>query len=262
MPVIDVVGAILRRDRAVTIAGLCLAIGLAWIYLILMPMPDNGMGGMVMLEPMPVAWTVYYALLMFVMWVVMNAAMMLPGAAPAILLVAALARHQDARGKAPVSAGAFALGYLAVWTGFSALAVALQWRLDQMALMDSNIAMASVKLAGTLLVAAGVYQWTPLKRTCLTHCRSPLDVITRYWLPGRVGALSAGVRHGLYCAGCCGFLMALLFVGGVMNLAWVAAVSVLVLGEKLAPGGQLLSWLIGVGLVIWGSLVLFNAVGV
>jgi len=148
------------------------------------------------------------------------------------------------------------LGYLAVWTSFSLAAAALQWVLDQMAMLTAGMTVASAVIAGSIVAAAGVYQWTPLKRACLTHCRSPIDAIAHYWRPGAFGAFSAGARHGLYCLGCCGVLMALLFAGGIMNLAWIAGITVLVLAEKVAPGGRILSRVIGAALAVWGGLTI------
>ncbi len=252
--------ALLRRDRVVTIGALGVAIALAWTYLLVMPIPDNGMAGMTMMEPMAMPWTAGYALVMVAMWALMMAAMMLPGAAPTILLVSTLARQQEARGQAPMQAGIFASGYLAVWAGFSIAAAALQWALDQMALLTGEMRLASASLAAMVLVAAGIYQWTPLKRACLTHCRSPLDVITHYWRPGPFGAFGAGIRHGLYCLGCCAVLMALLFAGGVMNLAWIAGITLLVLVEKLAPSGEIAGRVVGAALIVWGGVVLAFAI--
>jgi predicted metal-binding membrane protein len=246
--------AVLRHDRLVTMGALGLAIVLAWTYLLVMPMPDSGMAGVSMMGPMAMPWSWDYALLMVAMWTLMMAAMMLPGATPTILLVSALARRQEAQEQAPMRAGVFALGYLTVWTAFSLAAAALQWALDQMAMLTSDMAIASAVVAGSIVAAAGLYQWTPLKRTCLTHCRSPIDVITHYWRPGAFGALGAGVRHGLYCLGCCAVLMALLFAGGIMNLAWIAAITVVVLAEKVAPGGEILSRAIGAALLVWGGV--------
>jgi len=251
--------AVLKRDRLVTLGALGLAIALSWSYLLLAPMPDNGMGGMTMMEPMAMPWSAEFALLMVVMWALMMAAMMLPAAAPTILLVAALARKQEARGQAPMQAGIFSAGYLAIWAGFSLAAAALQWALDEMAMLTSGMQVASAVLSGTIVVAAGIYQWTPLKRTCLSHCRSPLDAITHFWRPGRAGAFGAGFRHGLYCLGCCAVLMALLFAGGIMNLAWIAGITLLVLVEKLAPAGDTVSRLVGVALAVWGGVTIANA---
>jgi predicted metal-binding membrane protein len=246
--------AVLKRDRLVTLGALGLAIALSWGYLLVMPMPDNGMAAMAMMEPMAVAWSVDFALLMIVMWALMMAAMMLPAAAPTILLVAALARQQEARGQAPMRAGIFAAGYLAIWVAFSLTATGVQWALEQIAMLTSDMKVASAVLSGVILVAAGLYQWTPLKRTCLTHCRSPLDAITHYWRAGAFGAFGAGLRHGLFCLGCCAVLMALLFAGGIMNLAWIAGIALLVLVEKMAPAGEMVSRAVGVALIVWGGI--------
>ncbi len=254
--------ALLKRDRALALGALALAVGLAWAYLVLGPAMTDTMPGMdmsAMTEPMPVPWTPFYAALMLAMWAAMMVAMMLPAAAPTILLVSALARRQEATGAAPMRAGSFTLGYLGVWGAFSIGATALQWALDQAALMTPAMRVASVVAAGSVLMAAGLYQWTPLKRSCLTHCRSPLDVITRYWRPGALGAISAGARHGLYCLGCCAMLMVLLFVGGIMNLAWIAGIAALVLAEKTFPGGERISRAVGAVLVVWGGLTVAMA---
>jgi predicted metal-binding membrane protein len=159
-------------------------------------------------------------------------------------------------------AGVFALGYLAVWTAFSLAAAALQWALDQVAMLSSDMAITSAVVAGAIVAVAGLYQWTPLKRTCLTHCRSPIDAITHYWRAGVFGAFSAGVRHGLYCLGCCVVLMALLFAGGIMNLAWIAGIAVLVLIEKVTPWGEALSRIVGVMLLIWGGTAIVLAISI
>jgi predicted metal-binding membrane protein len=234
-------------------------IALSWSYLLLVPMPDNGMGGMAMMEPMAMPWSPDYALLMFAMWALMMAAMMLPAAAPTILLVAALARRQETQAQAPVQAGFFAAGYLTVWIGFSLAAAALQWSADRMAMLTPDMRVASTVLSGAILLTAGIYQWTPLKRTCLSHCRSPVDAIARFWRPGKLGALGAGFRHGLYCLGCCTALMGLLFAGGIMNLAWIAGLALLILVEKVAPGGDVVSRMVGVGLAIWGGVAIAAA---
>jgi predicted metal-binding membrane protein len=250
---------VLKRDRLVTVVALGLAIALSWSYLLLVPMPDNGMGGMAMMEPMAMPWSADYALLMVVMWGLMMAAMMLPAAAPTILLVVALARRQDAQGQARLHAGFFAAGYLTVWIVFSLAAATLQWSADRMAMLTSEMRVASGVLSGVILLMAGIYQWTPLKRTCLRHCRSPLDAITHFWRPGTFGAFGAGFRHGLYCLGCCAALMALLFAGGIMNLAWIAGLALLIMVEKVAPAGDIVSRVAGVGLTIWGGVAIATA---
>jgi len=198
-------------------------------------------------------WTVGWAALMLAMWAVMMAAMMLPSAAPAILLYATLARRRAERGEALASAaGAFASGYVLVWALFSVAATALQFALEQAALMSPAMRTTSVALAGAALVGAGVYQWTSLKHACLRHCRSPLEFITEHWRSGASGALRMGATHGAYCVGCCWVLMLLLFVGGVMNFAWIAGLALFVLVEKVVPAGHRVARASGVALVAWG----------
>ena len=250
-----------RHDRAVVIAGLVLVIAIAWGYLLLgagleMPAVETMAGRMTMTAP---AWTLHYAALQFLMWAAMMAAMMLPSAAPVILLVAGIARKGAAAG-AP-SAAFFALGYLTVWTGFSLLATALQWGLHQAGLLSPRMAAANAALAGAVLVAAGIYQWTPLKAACLRHCRSPLAFLLQHWRSGARGGMILGLRHGLTCLGCCAMLMALLFVGGVMNLVWIAGIALLVLIEKLLPWGGRTCRLSGVVLTLWGAATLASVAG-
>ena len=248
--------AALRRDRALVLAALLVVIALAWAWLLLgagiaMETMDMGGGQKMLMVP---AWTPGYATLIFLMWAIMMAAMMLPSAAPTILLVDALSR-QRAGGSG--AAGLFTLGYLLVWSGFSLLATGLQWGLDRAGLLKEDMASASTILAGVLLIAAGIYQWTPLKQACLAHCRAPVDFLTRHW---RRGPLRAGLRHGVFCLGCCWMLMALLFVFGLMNLIWIAALALLVLIEKILPLGGRMSRLTGAALMLWGAVLLARTV--
>jgi predicted metal-binding membrane protein len=250
---------LLRRDRMLVLAGLLVVIALAWAYLLLgagVPMDQMDMGGGQMMVMAP-EWSAGYATLMFLMWAVMMVAMMLPSAAPAILLAAALMKRRGGN-RIFGPTWLFALGYLAVWVAFSALATTLQWGLDRAGLLSTAMASASTVLAGSLLIAAGIYQWTPFKQACLVQCRSPYELMTRYWRQGAWGPMSAGARHGLFCLGCCWVLMALLFVGGLMNLLWIAALALLVLIEKLLPAGPRAGRLIGVALMAWGAFVLFR----
>lgn len=169
----------------------------------------------------------------FAMWAVMMVAMMLPSAAPTILLFAALMRAR-ATGRTISSTAIFAAGYVLVWTVFSVAATITHSALEQAALVSPAMRATTVAVAGLLLIAAGAYQFTPLKDACLRHCRSPIQFLTRHWRAGRAGALRLGLFHGAYCVGCCWALMGLLFVGGVMNLVWVAAMAVFILLEKTA----------------------------
>lgn len=251
----SVLEAILRRDRALVAVALSVLIALSWAYLLAgAGMSMHEMNGMLMpmrMEP----WTLHYAAIVFVMWSVMMAAMMLPSAAPMILLYATIARRRGLA-KGDLNTAFFVGGYIVVWGLFSAAAVALQFRLEQAALLSSMMQMTSIALAGAILILAGLYQWTPLKRACLRRCRSPLDFIMTEWREGGTGAFTMGLRHGLYCLGCCWLLMLLLFVGGIMNLVWIAALAVFVLIEKLAPAGHWIGRMAGIALVVWGGATL------
>lgn len=217
---------------------------LAWLWLI--DMADMGDMSALMAVAMDVRpWDATGFALMFLMWVVMMAGMMLPGVAPMILLFAAIHRKTVSEAAPYAPSAVFALGYLLVWTAFSLLATILQSGLQQALLLSPMLVSTSNVFGGVLLVAAGLYQWAPLKRACLNKCRSPLDFILFRWRGGIGGALRMGVEHGAYCLGCCWLLMSLLFVGGVMNLLWVAAIALLVLIEKLAPGGQRIAGITG-----------------
>jgi predicted metal-binding membrane protein len=190
------------------------------------------------------------------MWAVMMVAMMTPSAAPMILTFATINRRRRAQQGPFVPTAVFALGYLLVWGGFSALATMAQWGLHTTALLSPMMASTSHVLGGLLLLAAGIFQWTPLKSTCLMQCRSPLGFITTEWREGVWGALQMGLWHGGYCVGCCWGLMALLFVAGVKNLIWVAAIAAFVLVEKVLPHGRLVGRVTGGVLLLAGLALL------
>jgi predicted metal-binding membrane protein len=214
------------------------------------------MSDMAMAAIAPMAWTPGYAVLMFFMWWIMMLAMMLPSAAPMILLFAMVNRKQREKGAPYVPTGIFAAGYVLVWGAFSLVAVAAQWGLEQSGLLSATMATTSVALGTGLLIAAGIYQLTPLKHACLRHCRSPIAFITQHWRPGEFGALRMGVAHGAFCTGCCWFLMALLFYGGIMNLYWIVGLALFVLLEKTTPAGHWLGRISGVVLIAWGAALL------
>ena len=249
----------LRHDGAVVLGSLTVVIALAWAWLLLgagidMEAMDMGGGQIMLMLP---EWSFGYGLIVFAMWTVMMVAMMLPSTAPVTLLVASIARKRAAAG-GTFGAGTalFVLGYLTVWCAFAAVATALQWVVDEAGLMSDTMALANRIVAGIVLVAAGLYQWTPLKQACLRHCRSPLDFLLFHWREGGLGALTSGLGHGAFCLGCCWMLMALLFVGGIMNLAWIAAIALLVLIEKTLPRGDWMGRIIGAVLVAWGAVTL------
>jgi predicted metal-binding membrane protein len=249
----SIIEGALRRDRVVVVFALLGVIILAWGYLLF--------GAGMSMDEMPMAqqqptWTPSYAALVSAMWVVMMAAMMLPSAAPMILLYGTIANRREIKGDPAVGAGVFGLGYIVVWTAFSLAAVTLQFGLDQAQLLSPTMSVTSRSVAGGVLIAAGVYQWTPLKQACLRRCRSPLEFLATEWREGRVGALKMGLRHGAFCLGCCWTLMLLLFVGGIMNIAWIAAAAAFVLAEKVSPGGHWIGGVTGVLLVLWGAAIL------
>ena len=177
-----------------------------------------------------------------------------------ILGFAGVNRTRRAQSLTYVPTGVFVLGYVAAWTGFSLLATLAQETLHSMALVSSMGVSTSGILGGSLLVATGIFQWTPWKNVCLRHCRSPLGFILTEWRDGTWGAFQMGLRHGAYCVGCCWLLMALLFVAGVMNLWWVAAIAGLVLVEKVTSAGPWIARAIGVALMLWGGWLLTRVV--
>jgi predicted metal-binding membrane protein len=247
----SVVEAALRRDRIVVISALAAVVVLAWGYLLVgAGMGMHEMDGMLM--PRHASWTPGYVAVVLLMWAVMMAAMMLPSVAPMILLFGTIARRGQRTGDSPADAGVFGLGYVAVWAAFSLVAVAVQFGLDQAALLSPMMSTTSRALAGGVLIGAGMYQWTPLKQACLRRCRSPLEFLVTEWREGRRGAFVMGLRHGGYCLGCCWVLMLLLFVGGIMNLAWIAGIAMFVLVEKLAPAGHWIGRAAGAALILWG----------
>jgi predicted metal-binding membrane protein len=253
--------AVLRRDRAVVVAIFVGVITLAWIYILLGAGIGMGLGSETPSMPdmmMPVAWTLDYAGLMFVMWWVMMAAMMLPSAAPVLLLFAQVNRNKKAGDRPYVSTGIFAGGYLVAWGGFSALAVGLQWELERLGLLSPMMATTSYWLGSTVLLAAGVWQLTPIKAICLQHCRSPIGFLVQSWRPGRLGAFRMGLEHGSYCLGCCWFLMGLLFFGGIMNLFWIIGLAVFILLEKTIPVGSWIGRIVGFGVAAWGAVMLIT----
>ena len=259
----DFLTSALRHDRAVVLGSLAVAVALAWTYLLLgagvgMEMMDMGGGQMMAMAP---EWSLFYGLVVFAMWSVMMVAMMLPSAAPVTLLVASIARRQrEAGGTMDFAVASFVIGYLTVWVVFAATATVCQWALDEAGLLSETMALANRTVAGAVLIAAGIYQWTPLKDACLRNCRSPFDFLLNQWSDGALGAFLSGTNHGAYCFGCCWMLMTLLFVGGVMNLAWIAGIALLVLIEKTLPWSGWAERITGAAFFAWGAVTLAMAV--
>jgi predicted metal-binding membrane protein len=236
----DLTSRILRHERLIVAAGIVALVALGWWFLVSGAGMAEGMAmaGMTAMAP-PLAALV-------LMWWVMMAAMMLPSATPAILLYARV-RHARSRDATIAGSWVFLAGYLAVWLLFALIAAVAQRLLTGASMaLDNRIA------EGVVLVLAGLYQLSPLKAACLRQCRSPAQFLSRYWQPGVRGAVQLGLLHGAYCLGCCWVLMLLLFVGGVMNLLWVVALTLIVAVEKLVPQGERLAQILGIGLVLWG----------
>ena len=253
MPADTILEAVIRRDRLVVVTALTAVIALSWAYLLAgagmgMPafemtrmlrlgmaegMSEGGMASMAMMTP--AVWTPGYAVLMFFMWWVMMVAMMLPGAAPMIVLFATVNRKQRETDHPRVATSIFAVGYLTAWAGFSLIAVILQWGFERTGILSPMLVGTNVIFGGVLLLAAGLYQLTPIKHACLRHCRSPLAFLSTHWRRDARGALRMGLVHGAFCVGCCWFLMGLLFFGGVMNLYWIAGIACSFCLKKLSP---------------------------
>jgi predicted metal-binding membrane protein len=230
---------VLRRDRVIIGMALLMLILLAWLDVLRLAAGVE-MGGT-------------KVTVLFLMWSVMMVAMMLPSAAPMVLLYARVGRKAAINAEPFTPTGLFAAGYLLVWFGFALAATGTQWALERAALLTPTMEGISNVVGGILLIMAGLYQWSPLKDTCLAHCQAPLLFIQSHggFRRSVLGALEIGVRHGTYCVGCCWVLMTLLFVGGVMNVLWITAIATLVFVEK-AVGGRLVSRAAGVGLIFGG----------
>ena len=241
-----------RRNRGVVLASLLGVIAVAWLYLFLEAARMDGMAARTAADA-----GAFFSI--FLMWAVMMVGMMLPSAAPTILLYGGMVRKSRERGRAMPAVYVFVAGYVVAWTAFSVLAAALQVLLGHYALMSPMMVSTSAVLSGAFLVAAGLYQWLPLKQAYLKTCRSPLQFFMMHWREGRTGALRMGLEHGVICVGCCWSLMLLLFVGGVMNLLWVAIVAGFILIEKLLPAGRLSGRFAGVGLTAVGLAALLRA---
>ena len=244
-----------RRDRMAILSALAGVTAICWLYLVVMARGMSAMSA----DSSPTleihAWSPTEFLLMFAMWVIMMIGMMLPSAAPAALVYAAVARKAANQGTPVAPTAVFVSGYLGIWAAFSLAATLAQWALDQAALLSPMMVATSPLLGAGLLVAAGVYQLTPFKEACLEHCRSPAHFLARYWRPGSLGAWRLGLRHGAFCLGCCWLLMGLLFFGGVMNLLWIAGITLFVVAEKALPRGVAGGRLAGVAMILTGLVV-------
>ncbi len=266
-----VLEALFRRDRAIIIAALSVLTVLAWVDLVWLA-DDMAMGGMDMtgfrmipagqglMMPASEPWKPIEFGYVFAMWAVMMIGMMTPSVTPMILIYARVGRQAGMDGKPFAATAWFAGGYLLAWIAFSLAATSAQWTLERASLLTPMMASASNILGGVVLIIAGLYQWTPLKEACLSHCQAPLAFMLRHggFRGDPAGALTLGLRHGIYCIGCCWALMALLFVAGVMNLFWIAALAILVLLEKVIPSGRIIARLAGLAFMAGGGWMLLQ----
>ena len=243
---------VLKRERRLVLWAMISLAALAWAYTVYLGVQHQSMVG-TMAMPMIMQWSSTDAIFMFFMWAVMMFAMMLPSVTPTVLIFGRVRQKRKVAGQIFAPTGAFVAGYLLVWVGFSILATTANWSLHIGGLMSSTMGNVGPQTGGLLLVAAGVFQWTPLKNACLDHCRSPMSFLMQHWREGSSGAVLMGLHHGIYCLGCCWLLMLLLFVLGVMNLPWVALLAIVVLVEKIIPRGEILSRILGGLLIGWGG---------
>lgn len=250
---------LLKRDQILSISLIIVLFALAAVYTLFGVGMRMSALEMTAAQPMSGAmsainWTLTYAVLVFLMWWVMMTAMMLPSVAPTVLLHSALLRGA---GNSTSLSTFFLLGYLIVWAGFSIIATLLQWLGETWGFISaSNMALTNTVFGGLVMITAGLFQFTPLKTACLNHCRSPAQFLTQRHRAGASGALIMGLEHGMFCLGCCWFLMALLFVGGIMNLYWIVGLAVFIAIERLSTRGDLVSKVAGVAMIIWGLIVM------
>ena len=234
-------------DRAVVVSVIFVVVAVAWAYLFAFAAAMGEMGSSLAM-PMTADWTLKDWVFMAAMWSAMMIGMMLPSASPMIVSYRSFTHSGSLTGSTSV----FAAGYVVTWVGLAMLAAAAQWALHNAALV-SPMGVATTPVAGAFLVGAGAFQFTKLKRACLGNCRTPMGFLLTQCRDGRRGALVMGVRHGVYCVTCCWALMVLLFVLGVMNLALVAVLAAIVLMEKVAPRADVLTPVLGAGLIAWGT---------
>ncbi len=257
---------LLRRDGVIVGGSLLAMTVISWLYLVLltarmaagdmslMGIGTTTMGAVMNMQPQP--WNLAAFMLMLVMWWVMMIGMMVPSAAPMILIFARVQRKKLPDENPGLRIALFTLGYLLLWLTFSLVATLLQWGLGSVALLSPMMVSSSKYLGTAFFFAAGIYQLTPLKQACLAHCSSPISFLSSHWRRGDLGAFRMGLAHGAYCVGCCWFLMGLLFFGGVMNLLWIAAIAIFVLLEKILPAARLFSRVSGIGMLCFSVFLL------
>jgi predicted metal-binding membrane protein len=251
---------ILKKDRFVVLMALFTLCVLSWLYIIYLynQMYPMNMDAFLFAMPMTSNWSWTDFTLLFLMWFVMMIAMMMPSVAPLVLIFTSITRKRQEQQNPFVSSGYLLSGYFLVWAAFSLFATILQWLLQRASLLNPEMITTSKILGGIIFILAGVFQFTPLKNTCLNTCRSPMAFIHQYWKNGKSGALRMGIQNGMYCLGCCWILMILLFVSGIMNILWIAVISLFVLVEKVLISVKIISSIAGIALIAYGIIVLLQ----
>jgi predicted metal-binding membrane protein len=250
----------LKRDRSIIISGLFFIALLSWLYIIYLhkQMVYMDMDAIFFAMPMTPVWTSVDFILLFLMWLVMMIAMMTPSVSPLVLIFARINRQRKQQAHPFVNAAFLMGGYFSAWAIFSLVATGLQWLLQQASLLSPDMITTSKIFGGIVLIASGIFQFTPLKQACLGHCRSPLDFVLQHWKEGKRGALKMGIENGFYCLGCCWMLMVLLFVTGIMNLLWVSIIALFVLVEKIFSQIKWVPYVAGAFLILYGILILIT----
>jgi predicted metal-binding membrane protein len=251
---------VLKKDRFIVLTALFLICVLSWLYIIYLykQMYPMNMDALFFAMPMTPQWSWIDFVLLLLMWFVMMIAMMTPSVTPLILIFTLINRKRHQHQNPYVPSGFMITGYFLVWAVFSLLATLLQWLLQQVALLNPEMIITSKVLGGIILIAAGLFQFSPLKNTCLRNCRSPIGFIHQYWKDGKAGALRMGIQNGIYCLGCCWILMILLFVSGIMNILWIAIITLFVVIEKMLPSAKIMSSISGISLIVFGIIILLQ----
>ena len=243
------------REYLIVGGGLAGIAVIGWAYMIYTAWAMNYMDAVAMWMPPPASarWAFMDFVMLFVMWTVMMIAMMVPSVTSMVMVFTAVNRDKARKDPSYVPTFVFVLGYLVAWCGFSLFVSLAQWPLHTAGVLNRMMDPNSYLFSGIVLILAGLYQWTPLKEACLNLCRSPLGFLMAHWREGKLGALNMGIRHGLFCVGCCWALMLVLFAVGVMNMLWVLLIAMFVLLEKALPAPRLMRGFSGFALILWGA---------
>lgn len=245
------------RDYLIVYTAMLLVCFAAWSYMGYMGWAMQHMDVIDMWMPPRAgtrSWQLYDFFMLFVMWAVMMIAMMTPSVLPMVSMYVTVTHNKKSKSQAYTPTIIFLCGYLIAWIFFSIVISIAQYPLHVVGLLNPMMDSRSYLLSGSILVLAGMYQWTPWKDACLEQCRSPLHYLMTCWREGHWGAISMGIHHGAYCVGCCWALMAVMFAVGVMNVLWMIVIAFFVLAEKISPfSSKYIRLFSGLGLVLWGS---------